>query len=237
MTHFFPSGLESVRVNKGMAFHIYEFSKQNSKRGEKGTVVSTIGLPLANNLTDSSSVDYEILDVLAMETLLNKDLSVVDKIKQGAEVAGRKMLSDAVASVGRPEVTNPRLTNRFKGVPFKSFSYEFTLIAKNQEESEAIYKIVNLFKYYMAPGVRSQTSFTHPNIVEIEFFPKPLREKMYKPNRCAILGVNVTYNGSAQPAFFRETQAPVEVVLGLDLQELEIETKESINSKYGVRDS
>ena len=48
--------------------------------------------------------------------------------------------------------------------------------------------------------------------------------------------VNVNYNGESIPIFFEDTGAPVSVEISLTFQELEIQTKQTLDIGWNSRD-
>lgn len=243
--YFFPSTLFSEEINKGTFIHIYQYRKELAKDPERKQVIKTLALPLPANMSDTTSADYDTESILAMSLLTEIDTSngiisktfydsIVKAGTQTAHIVARKAFDDYWKATGNPQVTNPRNISRFRDVPFKSHSFEWTMIAKNEQDSRNINRIVNNLRYHMLPDVADSTTFLHPDLFVVEFFPELIRDNTYKPNPSALTSLTVTYNGSSTPVFFKDTLEPVEVVLSIQLQEMEIETKQSVGAKYSV---
>lgn len=234
----FPADLFSEQNSKAITFYVYRFRKSSVLEPEKSDALKAIAMPLPTNLSDSIQVDYEVNSLLFAETAVN-----VSGFKEGIGAANqlaaatfRDKFRDINQALGKPEVTNPRNVNRFKDVGFKSHQFDFTLVSRNSTDSQNIQNIINTFRYYMVPEIKNATTFLHPEIFIIEFLPEELNRTMYRPAPSALVSLNVTYNGSNTPTFFKDTLAPVEIVISLGFQELQIETKETIRQKYGYQE-
>lgn len=232
----YPNDLFSDGINKAVLFHIYQYSKQNTKQPEKANAVKAVALPLPSSIVETMNVSYETNSIAAAEALMQDSLSgLIGGVVDLTEALVRDKFSDFVAASGSSSVTNPRNVNRFKDVGFKNHAFDFKLIARSHQESINIQKIINTFRYYMHPDIKSQNTFKHPEVFQIEFHPKQLSDNLHKPNPCALVGMTVSFDGTTNAVFFKDTLAPVEVSLSLQFQELQIETKETIRRKYNYK--
>lgn len=113
----------------------------------------------------------------------------------------------------------------FKAPNFKKHRFSWRLIPKNEEESRDIETILSLFKYHMLPGISASGGvfFSYPEILKIKLFPKD--EYLYKFKPCVVDSVSVNYAPNG-PSFYRSSGAPTAVDFSVNLQEIEIWTKE-----------
>ena len=96
--------------------------------------------------------------------------AMIDAAKQGATQALRKGAGaqaiggeSAVKAMEkiRGEIVNPHKAVMYTGPGgFRSFSYNFTMIAKNENEANDIADIVTTFKFYMSPGLGNEPTLT-----------------------------------------------------------------------------
>ena len=128
----------------------------------------------------------------AIKAFMAKQGGWMDKLKSAAEVgfqgtgaglmaygmkkvAGLVQGADAIIAIERGQVITPRMELLFEGMGRRSFSYSFLFIPKSEQEAEIIEKIVETFKFHMAPdfsneytsgadGVREMTIPDHFNI-------------------------------------------------------------------------
>ncbi len=134
------------------------------------------------------------------------------------------------------KITNPHMSMLFKGVNFRQFAFSFTLIARNEKESDLIRDIIYTFKYYMSPSVPTTSDgfsrwMLYPQHFHIGLFT-PSDNYLFRMSPCVLTHMEVSYNGSNTPAFFKHTGAPVHHELKLSFTETEIMTKERLEQGY-----
>jgi hypothetical protein len=135
---------------------------------------------------------------------------------------------------------NPRNTNIFKTPTAREHKYTYKLIARSQEESIIIRKIINRFRYHAYPDTKLDTAiYAAPDLFEISFKynDKDFDDKntfLFHPLPCALVAIAVAYNGSSTPIFFQQTGAPVEVTLSLVFKEMELDTKAKLTQRYDI---
>jgi hypothetical protein len=124
---------------------------------------------------------------------------------------------------------NPFLGVAFKSPSFKKHSFSWRLVARTENESILIKKIINTFKYNSLPGMQTTNSFlfTYPNIVNVQLFPSD--EYLYTFKPCVVTNVNVNYAPGNTPSFYKKTNAPTMVELSIDLTEIEYWIKSDIS--------
>ena len=139
---------------------------------------------------------------------------------------------------------NPHKATLFEGTDFRSHSFNFKLSPITATESTTIRQIIHLFKYHMHPGYAGGTYggvdlssgnhfFSTPEFFRINLAHKSYTVNDYRP--CVLKGMTVNYQPSNYPAYARsngQDPAPMEVVMGLEFQEIEIITKKIIGDPY-----
>jgi len=143
------------------------------------TELYDIFLSLPDNLVDNLAVSYAESEAGMLDQLIgtlfntNNDVmnnSVFDKAQ--VKQALLKMLpGNDLREFGQGKMNNPMKFNKFSGVPFRTFTYQFTLRPKNPQESNTLLQIISAFKKSMLPGVEGAGSkiWTFPNEWAIEF--------------------------------------------------------------------
>ena len=135
---------------------------------------------------------------------------------------------------------NPHQEMFFEGVPFRSFSYTFDFMPKNEKEVEAVQNIIFLFKYHMHPEIDlSMTGarmFKVPSEFEIHYaYLDQENEHINKISRVVCTKCDVSYGNEGQYSTFRpdaKGAAPVKHTLTLEFKETEIMTKSKIVAGY-----
>lgn len=141
------------------------------------------------------------------------------------------------------KVRNPRLAMMFKGVDFRTFNFTFQMMARNEQESEAIRQIILAFKSAMHPSVEGGKGNAETDTLYWDYpdvFNIYLRtgvgvqgdEYLYQIKTAALTGMSVDYAGSGVPSFFSSTGAPVDIIMDLTFKELSILTRSDVHRGY-----
>ena len=172
--------------------------------------------------------------------------SMAPTIKENMKEAGKKALdvaagAKAAIDIARGKVTNNRMEMVFEGVDRRSFSFSFKMMPKSESEAIAVDKIVNMFRFYMAPSFEGSATqsrtFIVPATFDIEYYYNPGKQNKFlnRISTCVLESCNVTYGGE-RTQFFRPTAGgvhgdgapPVETSIELNFKELEVITREKI---------
>lgn len=151
-------------------------------------------------------------------------------------VASAAITGDAASGIGSTPIgqaisaysglaVNPFMTVIFDSPTFKQHSFEWLFTPKNAAETESLRSIIQTFKYHMLPGIGPNTKnilFNYPSMVMITISPDAY---MYQFKPAVIRGLTIDYAPNDTPAFFKNNNAPVAVRVIMDLQEIEIWTK------------
>ena len=148
----------------------------------------------------------------------------------------------AVQDIQRGFVRNNRLELTFDGIGRRSFSFNFKCMPKSENEAKAVDKIVNMFRFYMAPSFKgTDVSQSRTMIVPATFDITYLFENgtpnafLNKISTCVLESCDVKYGGE-RVQFYRPTQnfrgedgaPPVETDITLSFKEIELITRERI---------
>lgn len=125
---------------------------------------------------------------------------------------------------------NPHLATVFNGVNFRDHQFTYKFVARNEDESRHINSIIIELKKNMLPSYTTgRLAFNYPNEFDIKF-SDAIQPYLYHIGRCVLKDLSVNYNGEGIPVFFDETQAPVSIEIQMTFQEVQIVTKETIES-------
>lgn len=240
----FPADLGGPDNDKIIKFDFYEYKKTSLDNFETENPVGSVQLLLPPELSHGDSLEYSDFD----GGIEASAVSGFDDTQFGSEGAWRRALESVgsgivagssqilrtvagnaanIADVQTGRTLNPRVLSKFERVGFKTYQFTWTMIAKDSGESEKIRQIVNTFRGMAHPAIDDEGAFfKFPNVTKFSFLPNQLNDYLWSPEPCAITAVNVTYNGSGTPKFFKDTGAPVEVVLSVQLKELLVKTQE-----------
>ena len=166
-------------------------------------------------------------------SLAEASKTVFDGIAPGAK---------AIAEIQSGKVFSNRMEMVFKGVPRRSFSFQFTMMPKSEAEAASVNKICQMFRFYMAPSfegaVDASRTFIVPATFDIEYRMVGGKENNYlnKISTSVLTGCEITYGGE-RTTFFRphadgNGAPPVQTSISLTFKELEIITRERIGAGY-----
>jgi len=120
--------------------------------------------------------------------------------------------------------SNPNQENFFKGVSFRSFSFNFELLPKNKQQSEEMMRIVYMLKYWSHPQLTAGgLSLEFPNLWEISYYNSEAISFRSKP--CYCKSVSIEYGSSNGYLLFKENDKPTSVKIALEFTENEYITR------------
>lgn len=124
---------------------------------------------------------------------------------------------------------NPFITMLFKSPKFKRHTFSWRFAPTNSAESIVLRQLINTFRANMLPNLTQASGGTllgYPNIARVQLYPND--EFLYKFKPCAVENMSVNFAPGNTPAFFRGSNAPVEVSIRLDLVEIEYWLQEHV---------
>ena len=86
-----------------------------------------------------------------------------------ARATGQNVTTDQLLARSSGRVLNPNAEMLFQGPVLRDFNFDFTLIARSQEEGKEIRKIIKFFKDGMAPKFNNSTFLTTPDIFILKY--------------------------------------------------------------------
>ena len=148
----------------------------------------------------------------------------------------------ASMQISSGKVTNNRMEMVFEGVQRRGFSFSFKMMPKSEQEAKNVDRIVNMFRFYMAPSFEgdlgSSRTFIVPATFDISYYYAEGQENHFlnKVSTCVLESANVTYGGD-RVQFFRPHSdgngaPPVETNIELQFKELELITREKLALGY-----
>ena len=134
-------------------------------------------------------------------------------------------------------IKTPRMELAFKGIPKRSFQYDFKMIPKSAAEAEEIQKIIKGFKLNMLPEMVSGVAnrLTMPNTFDISYMYNGAENQyLHKISTCVLESMAVTYGGDRYKTFEANGNGapPVEVGITLGFKEMDLITREKANEGF-----
>lgn len=250
----YPLDIESQGESKLTIFNIYQYNKVEVNKTEFKLSLGSIVLPIPPELNNTDSLNYEEYSAPLLNAAMSygseddltnsfKKLGKVGVILGASllgKVPGGDNVVNQVTSLSGSSI-NPRNTNIFKNPAAREHRYTFKMIAKSKDESLAIRKIVNKFRYHAYPSVGEidEVIYFAPDLFTIAFkIGKASSDDkdtfLFHPLPSALVAISVSYNGESSPIFFKNTNAPVEVTLQLVFKEMELDNKAKLRERYNI---
>jgi len=137
------------------------------------------------------------------------------------------------------QADNPFLEVFFNSMAMRSFTYNFNLAPRNEEETMEIQRIIQLFRFHMAPEMQEANGryLTLPSEFDLHYMMVTKdgegRENDYfnRIATCVLTDVQTNYTPGEKLRTF-EDGAPTQITLSLTFKETEMLTKEKINQGY-----
>ena len=138
------------------------------------------------------------------------------------------------------QADNPYMEVLFDAMQLRTFTYNFIFAPKNEKETEEVQKIIQIFRFHMAPELRGgQSRFLGlPSQFDIHYMYLPMgqtnkaEENLYY-NRiatCVLQNCVTNYTPDGVKSF--EDGAPTKITMTLTFKETELLTKEKINDGF-----
>lgn len=125
---------------------------------------------------------------------------------------------------------NPKKEQVFKGVDFRTFTFDYQFYPRNASESENVKRIIDEFKYHMHPEFKDSGGFlfTYPAEFDIYYYAGGDENNyVHRHTACVLTSMNVNYSPQGQFTSF-DNGAPTQINLMLEFKELAIMTKETL---------
>lgn len=152
-------------------------------------------------------------------------LTAFAKIPQQAGFGAPADLIGATAKVG----LNPFKEVLFQSVDFRSFTFKYRFLPKNQKEANTVKNIIDLFKYHMHPELsKNKLFFIYPSEFQISYiYQNKQNEYFHRFKPCVLESLDVTYGGEQYSSF--TDGKPTEVNISMLFRETELLTKQQVS--------
>jgi len=135
---------------------------------------------------------------------------------------------------------NPKKEQLFKGVDFRTFTFDYQFAPKSIEELEAVIKIIDTFKYHMHPEFKDSSSFVfiYPSEFDIHYYHGSSENQyLHRHTSCVLKDMNINYTPNGMFNTFGAMSgvgggAPTQINVQLTFVELAILTKDQIKQGY-----
>ena len=246
----FPSDLIQNDANRNfyMSFKFQAYEKRAINNSPFLRSNGTIRLPIPDNIRDNMSVSYSSpslgpavgagLEAVAGTPSGSGALSLVSEAAT-ATLAGAAaaLVANNTGQAGQAAqayygiAVNQFQTVLFEKPEFKSHTFSWKFMPRDEAESTAAANIFRTFQYHMLPGVSEGAGlfFSYPSMVVISLYPSSQYLYRFKP--CIVKNVSVNYAAASTPSFFKRTGAPTAMTMSIELQEIEYWTNKDFTEE------
>jgi hypothetical protein len=229
----------TATVGVGVAATMAPDAKRSQRR-----LKTAIALHIPNQLSIRYGVQWSEDDtsMLAMAnaagTEIAKAVTGNGKLKETAGVAQSVITNLTLAhgpnaagnSAALGLAANPKKEQVFKGVDFRTFSFDYQFFPRNPQEAKNVMNIIQEFKYHMHPEFKDTNNFVYiyPSEFDIMYYANGKENKnLHRHTSCVLTEVNVNYTPNGLFTTFPDGQ-PTQINLTLSFRELALLTKDKI---------
>jgi hypothetical protein len=189
---------------------------------------------LGENINQLSSMK-DILDPNKLKSVMKGGFSsyILTQAMKKGDVGGLGNIG-AATSAAAGVTPNPFRAQLFKSMGFRTFSYDYVFLPKNETEYVNVQNIIYTFKRYMHPVLgSSKFILNYPAEFTIGYYHKgSVNKELYKISNCALTKLSVEYGGTDFVTFKGTQGAPTEIAMKLEFTELEVLTRDRIEAGY-----
>ena len=143
-------------------------------------------------------------------------------LSKGPNQAGNSVASGLAA--------NPKKEQVFKGVNFRTFSFDYKFFPRNSDEAKNILRIIHQFKYHMHPEFKDGNNFVYIYPSEFDIFYYQNGEEnlnLHRHTSCVLTDMSVNYTPNGMFNTFPDGM-PTQIDVTLSFRELALLTKDKV---------
>lgn len=219
----------------------------------KRKTAATIALHVPNQLSVRYSMQWSDEDTATLQmaeagvseiigALKSKSKSAVEGVvdvtkSTGADIATNVTLSKGTGAISGGALSaklgiaaNPKKEQVFRGVDFRTFTFDYQFFPRSEKEAEMVLNIIGTFKFHMHPEFKSANHFVfiYPSEFDIMYYTNGKENKsIHRHTSCVLTDMNVNYTPNGSFTTF-DNGMPTQINMQLTFKELLILTKEQI---------
>jgi len=240
--NFAASYKTTTRITDSVAIYLPPNVTDNTNAAYNGFATGVVGLAAAGgaNLIEAfRNNDFE----RAAKSLTGTAKGIVAESAKKAVAGLIEGLTEAEGSVellnsAFGQADNPYMEVLFDKMALRTFTYNFKFAPKNKDERDDVQKIIQLFRFHMAPELKGANNrfLTLPSTFDIHYMfqqedGKASENDFY--NRiatCVLEACNVNYTPDGVKSF--RDGSPTQITMELQFKETELLTKDRINEGF-----
>ena len=174
-----------------------------------------------------------------MNALNSNDMKQLGENAKKAESVGASIISNLALSKG-PNASamsaatglaaNPKKEQIFKGVDFRTFSFDYQFFPRSEQEASNVLNIIKEFKYHMHPEFKDANNFLYiyPSEFDISYYQNGEENpNLHRHTSCVLQEMNVNYTPNGTFTTFPNGM-PTQINVTLGFRELALLTKDKV---------
>jgi hypothetical protein len=165
-----------------------------------------------------------------MKALDNKSNNADVKGVGQAIIANMALAKNAGASAALGLAENPKKEQVFKGVDFRTFSFDYQFFPRSAEEAKNVLNIIQEFKYHMHPEFKDSNNFIYiyPSEFDVVYYQGGAENSnLHRHTSCVLTEMNVNYTPNGNFNTFANGM-PTQINVTMSFRELALLTKDKI---------
>jgi hypothetical protein len=126
---------------------------------------------------------------------------------------------------------NPKKEQIFKGVDFRSFTFDYQFFPRDVKEAQNVLKIIKEFKYHMHPEFAKDSGnfiYIYPSEFDIFYYQNGAENmNLHRHTSCVLTELNVNYTPNGAFTTFANGM-PTQINVTMNFKELALLTKDKI---------
>jgi hypothetical protein len=125
---------------------------------------------------------------------------------------------------------NPKKEQVFKGVDFRTFSFDYQFFPRDEKEAQNVLNIIQEFKYHMHPEFKDSNNFIYiyPSEFDIMYYQNGEENlNIHRHTSCVLTEMNINYTPNGSFTTFSNGM-PTQINVTMSFRELALLTKDKI---------
>ena len=222
------------RITDSVAMYLPSDIKETTAAAYTDAALGILGFAAAQGINLAGKDAEGIARSLVASTGQILDKAAKKAVSELAEVVTGAEGTEQLINKAQGQADNPYMEVLFDAMQLRTFTYNFTMAPRNEEEAIVIQKIIQLFRFHMAPELRGgQSRFLGlPSQFDIHYMylsKEGIASENNYYNRvatCVLQNCEVNYTPTGVKSF--EDGGPTQTTMSLTFKETELLTKDRI---------
>ena len=230
------------RISDSIALYLPANVQENTSARYEDTPTGILGVAATDLIRlgkSFSDKDFEAAGQIGAKAFVEISQEILKNLG-GAAIEGLTNSEGVIPLANRifGRAENPFVEVFFNTMNIRTFQYNFNFAPRNEVETMEIQKIIQLFRFHMAPELQETNSryLTLPSEFDIHYMYKAQNGVGYENDfygrigTCVLENVSTNYTPNGVKSF--ANGAPTQITMSLTFKETETLTKEKINQGY-----